>query len=312
MCPNSPHQLVGLGGVQPNPTNWPVWVCPKRPARRPAAAPKAPRPQGRPTGVRGPARARRGQNISLVRDGGERLPGSAPSSRIYISARDYPPPGPRLGPSRPRRSPRPPGDGARPAWQGGAPRTHRQLVSLGCVQPSPTNWPIRVCPKRPGIRVRVPPSGRWPRPRNQLASPGSARGHAPRRPIRPPTPTGNWPAATPPQGHRPSGLPDRRRRPGWRAAATGAARAGAGGGGTPGRGRRRTFRLARGVTPACPTARLPATPRLTRRRSRPSSRAPLARWLLASLYTLRPHLGGKTVGNPWSVPKIFLGTLLTM
>ena len=141
-CPRPPP--TGQFRVCPklSPANWPVWgcpkiwVCPKRPARRPAAAPKAPRPQGRPTGVRGPARARRGQNISLVRDGGERLPGSAPSSRIYISARDYPPPGPRLGPSRPRRSPRPPGDGARPAWQGAAPPD------------SPSTGQLRVCPNQ--------------------------------------------------------------------------------------------------------------------------------------------------------------------
>ena len=64
-----------------------------------------------------------------------------------------------------------------------------------------------MCPKRPGIRVRVPPSGHRPRPRNQLASPGSARGHAPRRPIRPPTPAGNWPAATPPRGTAHLGCP---------------------------------------------------------------------------------------------------------
>ena len=53
----------------------------------------------------------------------------------------------------------------------------------------------------------MPPSGHRPRPRNQLASPGSARGHAPRRPIRPPTPAGNWPAATPPRGTAHLGCP---------------------------------------------------------------------------------------------------------
>ncbi|KAJ5430846.1 uncharacterized protein N7458_001040 [Penicillium daleae] len=44
---------------------------------------------------------------------------------------------------------------------------------------------------------------------------------------------------------------------------------------------------------------LPARPlRLARRRSQPPSRAPLARWLLASLYTLRPHLGGEMPSKP--------------
>jgi hypothetical protein len=44
---------------------------------------------------------------------------------------------------------------------------------------------------------------------------------------------------------------------------------------------------------------LPARPlRLTVRRSHPPSRAPLARWLLASLYTPRPHLGGEVPSKP--------------
>ena len=58
---------------------------------------------------------------------------------------------------------------------------------------------------------------------------------------------------------------------------------------------------------------LPARPlRLARRRSQPPSRAPLARWLLASLYTLRPHLGGEMPSKPSSVPKFVLGHSLTM
>ena len=76
-----------------------------------------------------------------------------------------------------------------------------------CPKLTPPTGRFRVCPKPPGIRVRVPPSGPWPRPRNQLASPGSARGHGPRRPIRPPTPAGNWPAATPPRGTAHLGCP---------------------------------------------------------------------------------------------------------
>ena len=58
---------------------------------------------------------------------------------------------------------------------------------------------------------------------------------------------------------------------------------------------------------------LPARPlRLARRRSQPPSRVPLARWLLASLYTLRPHLGGEMPSKPSSVPKFVLGHSLTM
>lgn len=179
----------------------------------------------------------------------------------------------------------------------GSPSTGRFRV---CPNTNPTNWPIRVRPKRPGIRVRVPPSGLWPpRPRRRLACQGAARGHAPAAPHPPPPATGQRPR---PPGHRPSGLPNRHHRP-----------TGAPAKGLPPRGPRAPARAEgepqdaaaagpsawpRGVTPACPTARPPATLRLTRRRSRPSSRAPLARWLLASLYTLRPHLGGKTVGNP--------------
>ena len=100
-CPRPPP--TGQFRVCPklSPANWPVWVCPKptpptgqlrvcpkmgpptgqfgcvhngppgahppplalaRPSGRP---PAPPRPQGRPTGVRGPVRARRGQNISF-------------------------------------------------------------------------------------------------------------------------------------------------------------------------------------------------------------------------------------------------------
>ena len=108
-CPRPPPtgqfgcvQRSGLGVSNPHPANWPVWVCSKRPAGRP---PAPPRPQGRPTGVRGPVRARRGQNIPLVREGGESLQVRPhPPGYISLLPRDHPPPGPRLGPSRPRRA----------------------------------------------------------------------------------------------------------------------------------------------------------------------------------------------------------------
>jgi hypothetical protein len=67
-----------------------------------------------------------------------------------------------------------------------------------CPKRTPPTGQFRVCPKRPGIRVRVPPSGPWPpRPRNRLASQGSAHGHAPRRrspaALAPPPATGQRP-----------------------------------------------------------------------------------------------------------------------
>jgi len=223
-CPRPPP--TGQFRVCPklSPANWPVWgcpkiwVCPKRPARRPSAAPRPRAPVwAPPSAPKAPRPADRGP-----------APGPGPSWSRYISGQGTGRTPSRLGPILPDiylcswpppagSTPRPPHAPARLPGRratarglrgrGPPPRTHRQRVSLGCVQTNPTNWPIRVCPKRPGIRVRVPPSGPWPRPRNQLASPGSARGHAPRRPIRPPTPAGNWPAATPPRGTAHLGCP---------------------------------------------------------------------------------------------------------
>jgi hypothetical protein len=186
-----------------------------------------------------------------------------------------------------------------------------------CPKLTPPTGRFGVCPKRPGIRVRVPPSGPWPRPRNQLASPGSARGHGP--PSSPPAP--GAPSALPPppatgQRPRPPGAPPiwaarpapPPRRRGWRAAATGAARAGASGGGTPGRGRRRAFRLARGVTPACPTARPPARyaapdppPQST---PQPGTAGPVASRL--SIYSPAP-LGRENGGQPLKCTESFPG-----
>jgi hypothetical protein len=106
-----------------------------------------------------------------------------------------------------------------------------------------------------------------------------------------------------------TGIPPLHRRPGWRAAAAHRARRHAG------RGLQHAPAIG---PPAWPEPSrltvplLPRPPRMVHRRSQPPSRAPLARWLLASLYTHRPQLGGEMASKPSSLQKIFLGTPLTM
>ena len=163
----------------------------------------------------------------------------------------------------------------------------------------------------PGVRVRSPPpagchsSALWPRPR---PSPSPSRRPSLPPPLHPPGQLASPPAATSlspaPPGRRGSGgHPGPQRRRGRSGGPPSGMRSGTGGGcqqGVTGTGSPpgpsvwpRVSRLAASlpVPPPCP-------PYGTRRHGQPSSRAPLARWLLASLHTPRPHLEGKSASKP--------------
>lgn len=176
-------------------------------------------------------------------------------------------------------------------------RGPNQLASLGCVENFETRPRIhRRLPRlhAPGraVVVRVPspsPStGERRRPRH-AAHPSSSPPA-----LRPPPPTGNWPPAGGPRGLPPpvwAGWPAPTAPPPPRAEATGTSDGGCHG--APAVGPSAWPGASRLVIP------LPARPlRLAVRRSQPPSRAPLARWLLASLYTPRPHLGGEVPRKP--------------
>lgn len=223
---------------------------------------------------------------------------SPPSSRIYIRPSAHHPPsaGP---PPRDALPSAPPGPWAvRPRQRGmhrGAGATPR---SRGPRPPSSAPAPtgqFRVCRKiecvesfclstvvlrAPGLLSRSP-----------TPSPSTGECHPPRRavPHPPASLASNWQlaarrATSVPSPPQPGGPPPRSQDARTR------------GRGMPGR-----FHHGPSAWPgpSCLVIPLPTRPlRLARRRSPPPSRAPLARWLLASLYTLRPHLGQKRPSKP--------------
>jgi hypothetical protein len=213
------------------------------------------------------------------------------------------------------------------AAAGGGPRPAPPPTGhFGCVEKCPRELAsLGVSKTAPGLGLGVPapprpPTGQlcpnWsvlgcvPVPPRRLASPVAHAMPPPLpRPRRRPPPTraahlhtGNWPAPPGPRGprRRPAGLAGRLPTAPPAAAARGPSAAH--------RDRRHRGRGPQHAStvgpPAWPVASrlvslLPTRPlRLARRRNRPSSRAPWARWLLASLYTLRPHLGGEMVSKP--------------
>jgi len=261
----------------PNP-NWPpaVWVCPKIGVHSHPPTGQFGRVQnGPPTGGPGPSWSKyivgQGRAVNPL----QALPHPPRDIYIPLSAHDH---SPSTGQHRV------------------CPNQSHQLASLGCVQN----------PKRPGdqgegVTLRAVATKA---PQSTGESGFRTRARPPAPPSSPPAPahlhrqlaSGHAPRAPPIWAARPA--PPPHRRPGWRACRHG------------GRARRRQRRGNPRTRPPsglpldpgrhaclshCPPARYAAPdppPQST------SSRAPLARWLLASLYTLRPHSGGKTVGNP--------------
>jgi hypothetical protein len=230
-----------------------------------------------------------------------------------------PPDGPPRLPTHGRHRGRASGSEGPQKGVGRARRPH-QLVTLGVSKNAPRELAsLGVSKTAPGLGLGVPAPPRPPTgqfwavsqpPRRRLASPVAHAMPPPLpRPRRRPPPTraahlhtGNWPAPPGPRGprRRPAGLAGRLPTAPPAAAARGPSAAH--------RDRRHRGRGPQHAStvgpPAWPVASrlvslLPTRPlRLARRRNRPSSRAPWARWLLASLYTLRPHLGGEMVSKP--------------
>ena len=178
----------------------------------------------------------------------------------------------------------------------------RQLLRLGCLE----NFVARPRVQRRLARLHVPDRAvvvRVPSP-----SPSTGERRRPRHAAhpsssgpRPPSPTGNWPLAGGPRGLPPpvwagwpaptAPPPPRLGGPPPRADATG----------TSERGRHDAPAVGPSAWPGASRLVIPLPARplcLARRRSQPPSRAPLARWLLASLDTPRPHLGGEVASKP--------------
>lgn len=204
--------------------------------RRPSPSP-SPAHLGPPRGQSTAVQARRGQNISLVPEGWRTPSRSCPilpdiCRYIYIyiytslSAHDHPPLDPRLGPSRAPARPPPVSPAAgRPheaCVAGGRPRDSPSTGQpRGCPKLTPPTGQFRVCPKTAqdqgeGATLRAVPV-KAPRSTGEPGFRTPARPSSPPAPGAPSTPalpsapaTGQRPR---PLGHRPSGLPDRHRRP---------------------------------------------------------------------------------------------------
>jgi hypothetical protein len=203
-----------------------------------------------------------------------------------------PPPPPRS------RCPRPPiSTPAPPGWSVWA-----------CRKTAAPTGQFRVCRKFPPAiatgesrRPPQPPSAPVPIPLTPLTSPvplALSRQLAGPPGAPPPPAWAGRPAPTVPPTPRPGAPPPRTQDAGTR------------GEGMPGRSRQGPSAW---PGPSRLVVPLPTRPlRLGRRRSPPPSRAPLARWLLASLHTLRPHLGREMPRKPEMTQKTFLGTRFTM